>query len=158
MASIYLLQLIPMWILSTIPWWEIALDPEIVLLSADSVDNEQDARSFSVKYFNKLNPTGIHSHCIILKSGVPLMMLRNIDPCSGLMNGIRTTFFFVSANGRVMYCRINDENFQTQVTVAIPWISLMPIENEYIFDRSQDLFPVTVGFTTTISKAQSSNR
>ena len=48
---------------------------EIVLLSAGSVDNEQDARSFSVEEYNKLNPTGLLSHCIVLKSGVPLMML-----------------------------------------------------------------------------------
>ena len=30
--------------------------PEVVLLSADKVDNEQDALSFSVKYCNRLNP------------------------------------------------------------------------------------------------------
>ena len=32
---------------------------EVVLLSADSVDNEQDARSFSVEYCNSLQPTGL---------------------------------------------------------------------------------------------------
>ena len=54
---------------------EMAPGAEIVLLSADSVDNEQDARSFSVEYCNSLNPTGLPSHRITLKPGVPLMML-----------------------------------------------------------------------------------
>ena len=54
---------------------EMAQGPEIVLLSTESVDNEQDARSFSVEYCNNLNPTGLPSQHIVLKSGVPLMML-----------------------------------------------------------------------------------
>ena len=54
---------------------EMAPGAEIVLLSADSVDNEQDARSLSVEYYNSLNPTGLPSHRITLKPGVPLMML-----------------------------------------------------------------------------------
>ena len=59
---------------------EMAPGPKILLLSADSVDNKQDSRSFSVEYCNKLNPTGLPSYHIVLKSGVPIMMLRNIDP------------------------------------------------------------------------------
>ena len=133
---------------------EMAPGPEIVLLSADSVDNEQDARSFSVEYCNRLNPTGLPSHRIVLKSGVPLMMLRNIDPSSGLVNGTRMTFLSVSGNGRVMYCSIYDENSQTQVTVAIPQISLRPTEKEYPFEWSRRQFPVRVAFATTINKAQ----
>ena len=41
---------------------EMAPGPEIILLSADQVDNEQDARSFSVEYCNTLNPTGLPAH------------------------------------------------------------------------------------------------
>ena len=133
---------------------EMAPGPQIVLLSADKVDNEQDARSFSVEYCNTLNPTGLPRHRIVLKSGVPLMMLRNVDPSSGLVNGARMTFLSVSGNGRVMYCSIYDENFRTQVTVAIPQISLRPTEKEYPFEWSRRQFPVRVAFATTINKAQ----
>ena len=133
---------------------EMAPGPEIILLSADQVDNEQDARSFSVEYCNTLNPTGLPAHRIVLKSGVPLMMLQNIDPSSGLVNGTRMTFLSVSGNSRVMYCSMYDENAQTQVTVAIPRISLRPSEKEYPFEWSRRQFPVRVAFATTINKAQ----
>ena len=133
---------------------EMAPGPEIILLSADKVDNEQDARSFSVEYCNTLNPTGLPRHRIVLKSGVPLMMLRNIDPSSGLVNGARMTFLSVSGNDWVMYCSIYDENAQTHMTVAIPRISLRPTEKEYPFEWSRRQFPVRVAFATTINKAQ----
>ena len=119
---------------------EMAPGPEIILLSADQVDNEQDARSFSVEYCNTLNPTGLPAHRIVLKSGVPLMMLQNIDPSSGLVNGTRMTFLSVSGNSRVMYCSMYDENAQTQVTVAIPRISLRPAKKEYPFEWSRRQF------------------
>ena len=114
-----------------------------MLLSADSVDNDQDKRSFSVEYCNSLNPTGLPSHHLILKPDIPLMMLRNIDPSSGMCNGTRMTFVSVSANAQVMYCKVYDENSQTQVTVAIPRISLRPRDKEYPFEWSHHQFPVS---------------
>ena len=127
---------------------------EVLLSSADKVDNEQDARSFSVEYCNSLDPTGLPRHKIKLKSGVPVMLIRNLDPSNGLCNGTRLIFDHVSPNQRVMYCKIKDEVSGRFKLVAIPRIRLRPKEKEYPFEWSRLQFPVTLAFATTINKSQ----
>ena len=90
---------------------------EINLFSADSVDNEQDARSFSVEYVNRLNPTGLPSHHLTLKKGVPLMLLRNLDPTNGLCNGTRLIFQEVTMNGRMMMCKLIENGIARLVPI-----------------------------------------
>ena len=127
---------------------------EVLLSSADKVDNEQDARSFSVEYCNSLDPTGLPRHKIKLKPGVPVMLIRNLDPSNGLCNGTRLIFDHVSPNQRVMYCKIKDEVSGRFKLVAIPRIRLRPKEKEYPFEWSRLQFPVTLAFATTINKSQ----
>ena len=127
---------------------------EVHLRSADSVDNEQDARSFSVEYCNTLEPTGLPRHKVTLKPGVPVMLIRNLDPSNGLCNGTRLIFDHVSPNQRVMYCKLKDEVSGRFSLVAIPRIGLRPKEKEYPFEWSRLQFPVTEAFATTINKSQ----
>ena len=127
---------------------------EVLLSSADKVDNEQDARSFSVEYCNSLDPTGLPRHKFKLKPGVPVMLIRNLDPSNGLCNGTRLIFDHVSPNQRVMYCKIKDEVSGRFKLVAIPRIRLRPKEKEYPFEWSRLQFPVTLAFATTINKSQ----
>ena len=127
---------------------------EVVLLSADLVDNEQDARSFSVEYCNSLQPTGLPEHRLILKKGAPLMLIRNIDPSAGMCNGTRLIFDRVSPNLKVMYCSLEDPVTGRYCQVAIPRIGLRPKEKEYAFEWSRCQFPVTVAFAPTINKSQ----
>ena len=127
---------------------------EVVLLSADSVDNEQDARSFSVEYCNSLQPTGLPEHRLILKKGAPLMLIRNIDPSAGMCNGTRLIFDRVSHNLKVMYCSLEDPVTGRYCQVAIPRIGLRPKEKEYAFEWSRCQFPVTVAFAASINKSQ----
>ena len=127
---------------------------EVLLSSADKVDNEQDARSFSVEYCNSLDPTGLPRHKIKLEPGVPVMLIRNLDPSNGLCNGTRLIFDHVSPNQRVMYCKIKDEVSGRFKLVAIPRIRLRPKEKEYPFEWSRLQFPVTLAFATTINKSQ----
>lgn len=118
--------------------------------SADSVDNEQDARSFSVEYVNSLNPTGLPNHRITVKKGVPLMLLRNLDPSNGLCNGTR--LIFQEMRYRMMMCTLIEDGKAR--TVAIPRINLRPLEKQYPFDWSRRQYPVRVAFASTINKAQ----
>jgi hypothetical protein len=127
---------------------------EVVLRSADSVDDTQDARSFSVEYCNSLNPTGLPKHQIIVKPGTPVMLLRNLDPSSGLCNGTRMIYKDMSANGMVMLCDLKDETTGETWTYAVPRIKLKPQEREYSFEWSRRQYPVRVAYATTINKAQ----
>ena len=127
---------------------------EVRLRSADVVDNVQDAVSFSVEYCNSLEPTGLPKHEITLKPGVPVMLIRNLNPSAGLCNGTRLIFSHVAPNKRVIYCKLKDEVTGQYSLVAIPRICLRPKEKEYPFEWSRLQFPITVAFSTTINKAQ----
>jgi hypothetical protein len=56
-----------------------------VFLSADSSDN----KLYSTEFLNKLTPSGVPPHRLVLKVGAPVMLLRNIAPHRGLCNGTR---------------------------------------------------------------------
>ena len=115
------------------------------LLSADSADEEQDRRSYSSEFLASLNPTGLPAHRLVVKSGIPLMLLRNLEPGAGLCNGTR--LIFKGMQGYVMVCTIMDTN----VKVLIPRISLKPKDREYPFEWSRRQYPVRVAFACTVS-------
>ena len=58
---------------------------ERIFLSADYSENKMIA----VELLNKLTPSGVPPHRLILKLNTPVMLLRNINPKHGLSNGTR---------------------------------------------------------------------
>ena len=59
-------------------------------LSVDETMDIQEATNYPTEFLNSLNPTGLPNHKICLKIGVPIMLLRNLDP-PRLCNGTRLT-------------------------------------------------------------------
>ena len=67
---------------------------EKIYFSSDSIsqidgNGEHDTDIYSTEYLNSIKLSGIPNHCLKLKIGVPVMLLRNIDQSSGLCNGTR---------------------------------------------------------------------
>ena len=63
---------------------------QFTYLSADSVAPQDDqAIPYSAEFLNFLTPPGIPPHVLKLKVGVPVIMLRNLDPSTGICNGTR---------------------------------------------------------------------
>ncbi|XP_072058211.1 uncharacterized protein [Arachis hypogaea] len=67
---------------------------EKVYLSSDTLLNEDghlesELYTMSTESLNTLNFSGIPQHRLVLKIGVPVMLLRNIDQSNGLCNGTR---------------------------------------------------------------------
>ena len=60
--------------------------------SADELENNQDLLRFNVEYLHSLTPNGFPPHSLSLKPGMPLMLLRNINPREGLCNGTKLVF------------------------------------------------------------------
>ena len=58
----------------------------IVLTSSDEVINPDDLQRYNTEYLNTLTPSGMPSHRLFLKEGMPLMLLRNLNPKMGLCN------------------------------------------------------------------------
>lgn len=57
---------------------------------SDTVDSPA-FEAITAEFLNTLKTTSIPNHSIKLKSGTPIMLIRNIDQAEGLCNGTRVT-------------------------------------------------------------------
>ena len=121
----------------------------IVLQSADSLENPEDCFRFNTEYLNTLKPNGFPQHILKVKPGMPLMILRNINPREGLCNGTRVVFEKCIEN-KLLQCRV----VETSRVVLIPRITFIPKMNEYPFEWQRRQFPVRTAFAMTINKSQ----
>ena len=117
--------------------------------SSDNLDNTDDLLRFNTEYLNTLNPNGFPQHILTLKKGMPLMLLRNLNPRQGLCNGTRLTYED-SLNNKVLKCSI----VATGREVLIPRITFIPKLGEYPFGWHRRQFPVKPAFAMTINKSQ----
>ena len=60
-----------------------------VFHSVNTAEGDVETELYPVEYLNSLNFGGIPPSQLEVKPGVPLMLLRNIDPQRGLCNGTR---------------------------------------------------------------------
>ena len=104
---------------------------------------------FNTEYLNTLRPNGFPQHMLNLKSGMPLMLLRNLNPRQGLCNGTRL-IFDKTVNNKLLQCRI----VGSDRVVLIPRITFIPKPGEYPFQWQRGQFPVRPSFATTINKSQ----
>ena len=115
--------------------------------SVDIMDPSQ-ALLFPVEFLNSLEPTGIPSRNLQLKVGVPIMLLRNLDPpelCNGTRLSVKNLYSHLIGATILTGCAKGRDVF-------IPWIPLIPIDLPFNFKRIQ--FPVRLAFAVSINEAQ----
>jgi len=76
-----------------------------LLRSADELSHSEDLQRFNTEYLNSLSPTGFPPHCLQLKAGMPIMLLRNLNPRLGLCNGTKLIFEKCIEN-KLLQCKI----------------------------------------------------
>ena len=76
-----------------------------LLRSADELGHSEDLLRFNIEYLNGLSPTGFPPHCLRLKAGMPIMLLRNLNPRLGLCNGTKLIFERCIDN-KLLQCKI----------------------------------------------------
>ncbi|XP_015960688.1 uncharacterized protein LOC107484651 [Arachis duranensis] len=108
-------------------------DNERVYLSSDTLINEDGhlVYTMSTESLYALNCLGIPQHRLVLKIGVPVMLLRNIDQSDGLCNGRNT--------GKVVF---------------IPRMNISPNNDALPIRFTRRQFPVALCFAMTINKFQ----
>ena len=84
-----------------------------------------------------------------LKAGMPLKLLRNVNPREGLCNGTRLIYDNTLYN-KLIQCRI----VGSERVVLIPRITFIPKPGDYPFEWQRRQFPVRIAFATTINKSQ----
>ncbi|XP_019096484.1 PREDICTED: uncharacterized protein LOC104767969 [Camelina sativa] len=128
---------------------------EVVYLSADSLDpTDSDSNTnhvFTPDFLNSINISGLPNHCLRLKIGAPVMLLRNLDPKRGLCNGTR-----------LKISQMADHVLQAVVItgdrigdiVLIPKVLIIPSDTKLPFKMRRRQFPIALAFAMTINKSQ----
>jgi hypothetical protein len=124
---------------------------EQVFTSADTV-TEDSEMEVATEHLNGLVTAALPPHELRLKLGVPLLLLRNIDPAGGLCNGTR--LLFTQMHGvSIMEAVIATGRYKGK-RVFIPRMALYPTEGDFPFNWCRRQFPVKLAFATTINKSQ----
>ncbi|OIT19416.1 hypothetical protein A4A49_61300, partial [Nicotiana attenuata] len=127
-----------------------------IFFSSDTICMSDDAFTglehvHTPEFLNTIKCSGIPNHVITLKVGVPVMLLRNIDPSSGLCNGTR--LIITRLGNRVIEAKILSVNMAGQ-KVFIPRMSLTPSDARIPFKFQRRQFPIVVSLAMTINKSQ----
>nr|XP_043633373.1 ATP-dependent DNA helicase PIF1-like [Erigeron canadensis] len=106
---------------------------------------------YAPEILNGFKVSGIPNHKLVLKEGVPVMLLRNIDHRNGLCNGTRLR---VTRLGKhVIEAEVisgNNIGYKTY----IPRMKLIPSDQRIPFKFHRRQFPLVVSFAMTINKSQ----
>jgi ATP-dependent DNA helicase PIF1 len=120
--------------------------------SADDLIEGSENAAIPNEYLNTLNPAGLPRHLLTLKKGIPMILLRNLNPSQGLCNGTKL-YLREIYNKRLMQVEIIGGKHSHNI-VCIPRIYLKPKEGEFPFEWSRRQFPVSVAFAITINKSE----
>jgi hypothetical protein len=125
-------------------------------LSCDSTGNSADGlRNIDVFYpvevLNTIKVNNFPYHRLVLKRGVPIMLLRNISQSTGLCNGTR-----------LIVTRLADKVIEAIVmtgsnigdVVYIPRICLTARDPKWPFTLHRRQFPIRISYAMTINKSQ----
>ena len=124
---------------------------EKVYYSFDCV-NDDSQNTYPIDFLNSITPNGLPPHELRVKKNCPIILLRNLDPHSGLCNGTRVVVRGFEDNA-IDAEIVNGQHSRERV--FIPRIPLSPSEDitlPFRFKRKQ--FPIRLSFVMTINKAQ----
>ncbi len=144
---------------------------ERIFLSADY----SESKIIPVELLNKLTPSGVPPHRLILKINTPVMLLRNINPKQGLSNGTR--LIVRSIHAKYIRCEIitGPHAGMTREEISGPrWLSdishtlsiyvgeftnifrikFIPDDLSVGFQMQRYQFPLRVCYAMTINKSQ----
>ncbi|XP_076944878.1 ATP-dependent DNA helicase PIF1-like [Bidens hawaiensis] len=123
----------------------------VSVAKSNYIDGNVDPTLYSTEILNSLKISGLPNHKLMLKVGVPVMLLRNIDQKKGLCNDTRLQV--VSLGTHVIEVKILLGNNNGE-RISIPRIAMTPSDKNIAFTFTRRQYPLSVCFAMTINKSQ----
>ncbi|KAM0840949.1 hypothetical protein ACQ4PT_059342 [Festuca glaucescens] len=125
-------------------------------LSCDSTGNSADGiRNIDIFYpvevLNTIKVNNFPYHRLVLKRGVPIMLLRNISQATGLCNGTR---LIVSRLAEKVIEAVVMTGSNIGDVVYIPRICLTARDPKWPFTLHRRQFPIRICYAMTVNKSQ----
>lgn len=116
-----------------------------------STDQLYQQNLYPTEFLNSLNLQGMPPHELNLKTDLPIMLLRNVNPAQGLCNGTR--LIITDLGQFVLRAKILTGS-KIGETVLIPRITLTSTQTQWPFVMKRRQFPVKPCYAMTINKSQ----
>ncbi|CAM9905065.1 unnamed protein product, partial [Laminaria digitata] len=124
---------------------------EFESLSVDGTADMDSSVIYPGEFLQTLTPAWMPTHRVFLKVGAPFMLLRAINPSTGLFNGTRC--LLIAASQWVLHVEIATGPNARQ-RAFVPRCKLTSSEGELPFVLTRRQFPVAPRFAMTINNAQ----
>ncbi|XP_065313483.1 uncharacterized protein LOC135922895 [Gordionus sp. m RMFG-2023] len=111
----------------------------ITYISADKTITEDEATFYPTEFLNSLSISGLPPHKLLLKVGVPIILMHNLNSASGLNNG--TKLIITSLLPNIIEAEFVSGSFLS-TKVLIPIINLIPTDSGLPFSFKRRQFPV----------------
>ncbi|XP_076920473.1 uncharacterized protein LOC143581605 [Bidens hawaiensis] len=120
-----------------------------IICKSEYINDTADTALYSPELLNGLRISGLPNHKLVLKVGVPIMLLRNLNRKEGLCNGTRLQI--ISLGTRVVDAKIiSGANIRHRVLIHRS--PLTPTDNKIAYKFQRRQFPLAVYFAMTINK------
>lgn len=129
---------------------------EMSYYSSDTIDDSCSNHStlealYPTEFLNTISLNGLPDHVLHLKIGVPIMLLRNLDPSRGLCNGTRLIVTQLTTRiieGEIIIGKAKGSK------AYIPRIITTSAQSKWPFKLKRRQFPIRLSYAMTINKSQ----
>lgn len=123
----------------------------VVKKSADSILDDELTTAYTTEFLNTIELPGMPPHSLELKPNCPVMMLRNLHPSEGHVNGAR--YRVNNILSFVIDATVSSGTHMGK-SVLIPRIIFQPTNKCIPFRMQRRQFPLRLCFAVTINKSQ----
>ena len=106
---------------------------------------------YDTEFLNTIKCSGLPHHKLVLKVGIPIMLIRNIDQAAGLCNGTRLR---ITKLGKHFIKAVALNGNSVGEEVLIHRMDMNNSDARLPFKMNRRQFPIIISFAMTINKSQ----